>query len=151
MMRTLSITAQYAENRCEVSLPQKDDFHYKVDDFAFCSADDLFAQFSKPGNSAPGAPAARPGTTPDITLTGGNQITQVVDPSARTITNITQEGHRYHSGTVEIRVAPTWYGSSVSILGRGTTSRYWENSILGGVLFRALSTRAKIACTVGAK
>lgn len=132
MILTLSITARYAENRCKVSLPQKDDFHYKVDDFAFCSADELFAQFSKPGNSAPGAPAAQPGTTPDITLTGGNQITQVVDPSARTITNITQQGHRYHSGTVEIRVSPTWYGSSVSIVGRGTTSRYWENSILGG-------------------
>lgn len=126
-------------------------FPLQVKDFAFCSADGLFAQFSKPGNSAPGAPAAQPGTTPDIVLTGGNPITQIVNPGARTITNVTQEGHRYHSGTVEIRITPTWYGSAVSIEGRGTTSRYWENSILGKALFTALSTRATIACTVGVK
>jgi RHS repeat-associated protein len=127
------------------------DLHYTVNDFAFCSADDLFDQFSKAGNSAPGAPAARPGTTTDITLTGGNQITQVVNPKARTITNITEKGHRYHPGTVEIRVTPTSYGSAVSIVGRGTTSRYLENSILGAVLFRGLSSRATVECTVGAK
>src|SRR3546814_1274630 len=77
-------------------LPQNGDFHYRVEDFAFCSADELFDQFSKPGNSAPGAPAATPGTTPDVILTGGNPITQVVDPGARTITNITQEIGRAH-------------------------------------------------------
>jgi hypothetical protein len=98
-------------------LPQSDDFHYEVKDFAFCSADSLFAQFSKPGNSAPGAPAAQPGTTPDVVLTGGNPITQIVNPGARTITNVTQEGHRYYPRALEIKISPTWYGSSVSIVG----------------------------------
>src|SRR3546814_8639170 len=51
-----------------------------------------------------------------VILTGGNPITQVVDPGARTITNITQGGHRYHSGTVEISITPTWYGSAVILI-----------------------------------
>src|SRR3546814_4769472 len=119
--------------------PQNGDFHYRMEDFALCSADELFDQFSKPGNSAPGAPAATPGTTPDVILTGGNPITQVVDPGARTITNITQGGHRYHSGTVEISITPTWYGSAVSIEGRGTGPHYLENRLLGAALFSALA------------
>ena len=127
--------------------PQSDDLHYRTDDFAFCSADALFAQLSKPGNSAPGAPAATPGTTFDIPLTGGNPITQVVDPGARTITNITQEGHRYHPGSVEIRVTPTWSGSSVEVEGRGTGPHEIENSIVGYIIFKALITEATIICT----
>jgi RHS repeat-associated protein len=125
------------------------DFHYGVRDFAFCSADNLFAQFSRPNSSAPGAPAAVPGTIPDIVLAGGNPITQVVDPGARTITNVTQDGHRYHLGTVEIRITPAWYGSNVSIEGRGTGPHYWENRLLGGALFSGLAAKATILCTVG--
>lgn len=127
------------------------DFHYKVHDFAFCSADSLFSQFSKPDSSAPGAPAAVPGTTPDVVLTGGNPITQIVDADARTITNVTQDGHRYHSGTVEIKITPTWYGSRVSIEGRGTGPHYWENRLLGSALFSALAAKATISCTFGAE
>ena len=130
--------------------PPEDDFHYRVQDFAFCSADDLFAQFSKPGNSAPDAPAAKPGTTtPDIILAGGNPITQIVDSSARTITNVTQELHRYHPGTVEIRIKPVSIGSTVSIVGRGTGDHYWENRFLGHALFTLLSAKATIGCTLG--
>src|SRR3546814_8808562 len=76
-----------------------------------------------------------------VILTGGNPITQVVDPGARTITNITQGGHRYHSGTVEISITPTWYGSAVSIEGRGTGPHYLENRLLGAALFSALADR----------
>jgi RHS repeat-associated protein len=130
--------------------PKKGNFHYRIQDVAFCSADQLFAEFSKPGRSAPGAPTAKPGTTPDITLVFGNPITQVVDPAARTITNITQDEHRYHPGTVEIRITPTWYGSAVSIEGRGTGKYELENSQLGAMLFRALAARATLACTLGA-
>jgi hypothetical protein len=129
---------------------KRGDFHYLVRDFAFCKADKLFSQFSKPDGSAPGAPAAIPGTTPDIVLTGGNPITQIVDASARTITNVTQDGHRYHSGTVEIRITSTWYGSGVSIEGRGAGPHYWENSIAGSILFSALAAKATISCTFGA-
>src|SRR3546814_9909661 len=85
-----------------------------------------------------------------VILTGGNPITQVVDPGARTITNITQGGHRYHSGTVEISITPTCYGSAVSIEGRGTGPHYLENRLLGAALFSALAARATISCTVGA-
>jgi hypothetical protein len=130
--------------------PERGDLHYFVEDFAFCEADSLFSQFSKPDSAAPGAPAATPGTTPDILLTGDNPITQIVDPAARTITNVTQDGHRYHSGTVEIRITPTWYGSSVSIEGRGTGPHYWENRLVGAALFSALAARATISCTFGA-
>ena len=128
---------------------QTEEPHFKVRDLAFCSADRLFAQFSKPGNSAPGAPAATPGTTFDVVLPGRNPITQIVDPRAWTITNITQVGHRYHSGSVEIRINPTWYGSSVLIAGKGTGPRALENSIGGWAIFTALAARATIACTAG--
>lgn len=135
-------------------LPQEEkkrsDLHYVVHDLAFCSADSLFAQFSKPDTSAPGAPAAVEGTTPDIELAGGNPITQIVDPATRTITNVTQKGHRYYPGTVEIRISPTWYGSSVSIVGRGTGEHYWENRVLGSALFTTLSAKATLSCTMGA-
>ncbi len=129
---------------------QGDDLHFRIHDFAFCSADELFAEFRKPGHSAPGAPYARSGTTPNVILTGHNPITQIVDVGARTITNVTQIGHRYHPGTVEIRVTPTWYGSSVSIVGRGTGAHLIENRLLGSVAFTGLSNRATFACTFGA-
>ncbi|MDE0933989.1 MAG: hypothetical protein OSA47_10350 [Novosphingopyxis baekryungensis] len=131
-------------------LPQNDDFHYKLQDFAFCSADDLFKQVSKAGRSAPGAPAARPGTTTDITLTGGDPITQVIDPAARRITNITQERHRYHSGTVQISITPTWHGSAIMIEGRGTGPYYLENRLLGAAVFSGLAALSTIGCTVEA-
>lgn len=127
------------------------DFHYKVHDFAFCSANELFSQFSKPDSSALGAPAAVPGTTPDVVLAGGNPITQFVDAGARTITNVTQVERRYHRGTVEIRISPMWFGSRVSIEGRGTGPHYWENRLLGSALFSALAAKATISCTFGAK
>ena len=133
--------------------PQKDPFHYRVQDFAFCSADELFVQFRKAGNSAPGAPYAQEGTTPEVILEGGNPITQSVDVGARTITNVTQEGHDFHSGSVVISVAPTWYGSAVTIEGRGTNRsafNYVENRIGGSLIFSGLAARAAISCTVGA-
>lgn len=82
---------------------------------------------------------------------GGNPITQVVDVRARRITNVTQDGHRYHSGTVEINVAPTRFGSVVTIVGRGSGARELENRIAGAAIFSVLAARATISCTVGAK
>ena len=128
---------------------QKPPLHYRIQDFAFCSADALFNEFRKPGGSAPGAPYAQEGTHPDIALVFDNPITQIVDLDSRTITNVTQFGHRYHSGTVEISVSPAPYGSTVAIEGRGSGPHFLENVIFGKLIFTELSTRATIACTLG--
>jgi RHS repeat-associated protein len=132
---------------------KKEPFHFRIRDFAFCSADELFAEFRQPGNSAPSAPYAKEGTTTGVPLAGGNYITQNVDIASRTITNVTERHHVFYHGSVVISVHPTSYGSSVTIEGRGTNPNlrnYLENRIGGAVLFRAISTRATIACTAKA-
>jgi hypothetical protein len=125
---------------------------YTVARYATCTADELFNQMRQPGISAPGAPYAQDGFNPDIRLTGDNTITQTVDPAKREITNATQEGHRYHPGTVEIRVTDISdpvvpnIRSKVEIVGTGTTPRYYENTALGYVAFSAASFVATLRC-----
>lgn len=57
-----------------------------------CPASTVFNYFKQPGNSAPGAPAAREGLTQRIVLTGGNPISQYVNSATGTIINTTLQG-----------------------------------------------------------
>lgn len=125
--------------------------HYHIVDFAFCSPNDLFAIFRRAGRSAPGAPYARDGTTQDIGLSNSNPITQVVDPNTLTITNITQDGHRYHRGTVTIQISRSIVGSRYEIIGRGVHETWElaaENEVAGAAIFTALGTLNAIDCSI---
>jgi RHS repeat-associated protein len=133
-------------------VPKTEPIHYTVQDFAFCSPDDLFAEFRKAGVSAPGAPYAKENLTNSVRLSGNNFITQNVNVASRTITNITEENHIFYHGSVTISIRPAWLGSSVTIEGRGnnrTLLNYLENRIGGAAIFTALSARATIACSAG--
>jgi hypothetical protein len=84
------------------------------------------------GNSAPGAPAAAEGWTQNVSLTGGNPISQLVDSTAMTIVNVTQQGHRYYPGVVVLQVEPQPNNTSViSVVGLGTGAHGIENDIVG--------------------
>jgi RHS repeat-associated protein len=113
--------------------------NYRIYTVAQCSADDSFALLRTPGVSAPGAPYAKEGVS-SLTLlgnNGSNRIFQVVSPSARTITNITREGHEFHPGTVKLSVGETEKASfsTVTAVGYGTGPRPIWNSILGAAFF----------------
>ena len=103
---------------------------------AGCSANAVFESWRH--QSAPGAPYAEAGTH-DVMLTGGNPIRQTVDPASRTIVNQTRPGHRYHDGTVTIRITTRDNMIGARIVGHGVNGRNAiENQILGPILFRWL-------------
>lgn len=115
--------------------------YYYITDVAFCSPSALFDTFRKPGRSAPGSPYAKDGTTQDIGLSGSNPITQIVSPRTKTIVNITQKGHYFHSGTVTIQISPSIVGSRYEITGIGYNSswvRSQQNEVAGYALFAAI-------------
>ncbi|MCP5392925.1 MAG: RHS repeat-associated core domain-containing protein [Sphingomonadaceae bacterium] len=114
-----------------------------------CPAWTVFNFFKEPGNSAPGAPAAREGFTPRVVLSGGNPISQNVNSVTRTIVNTALPGHRYFPGTVTIQVRPVMYRgvtsretSTITVTGVGTGDHARENEILGKVIFSALAAAA---------
>lgn len=113
---------------------------YKFEVETMCSASKAFDKLKRPGNSAPEAPGAQEGTTTGIMLTGNNPITQVANSKTMNIRNITEREHRYHPGTVDIRVRPGGRfgaGSTITATGTGTGEHPVENEILGQALFHA--------------
>jgi hypothetical protein len=97
--------------------------------------------------SGPGAPYAREGTHTGIILWGNNPITQVVNPRAMTILNITEMGHRYYYGTVAIRVTSYGFiGSNINIVGQGTGEHALENELSGTAFFGGVAGAIAGAC-----
>jgi hypothetical protein len=107
---------------------------YTISVDTLCSANDAFNLLSKPGMSAPFAPAAR--TNPRIILPINNPISQSVDPSTLTIKNLTLPGHVFFPGSVTIHVVPTWNGgSTINISGVGSGSYPEINNFVGKLFF----------------
>jgi RHS repeat-associated protein len=101
-----------------------------------CSADRAFGMLKQAGASAPGAPSAREGTTPQVMLLGNNPITQTVNSSERTILNTTLDGHSFHPGTVFIKVTPNIFGGSrITIVGTGVSTSPILNNVVGYAFF----------------
>ena len=127
-------------NKRKRRAPQSDTPHrYNITVVTQCSADSAFGAVRAAGNSAPMAPYAQSGTH-DVVLLGGNPITQTVDTSARTITNVTGRDHMFYPGTVEIGVRDLGDGySSINIRGRGTGADPTFNVIFGSAFFGGMA------------
>ena len=122
---------------------------YDIDDYSLCSAQSLFNQFRQPRRSALGSPYALDGVTEDIPLSGGNPITQIVYPDQMFIVNITQPGHRYHSGSVTVQISETWFGSRYQITGRGENETWalaLENEAAGLLFFTGIGALNAVDC-----
>ncbi len=120
---------------------------YVVNRDSQCSADTVFNNFKQPGVSAPGAPAAREGFTPRVTLAGGNYISQSVNSSTRTIVNTTIPPHIFYPGTVSISVTPNVGGGSrIEIVGTGSGNYAALNDVAGELIFGQAAAAAGGGC-----
>lgn len=104
--------------------------------------------------SAPGAPPAREGFTPDVELVGNggrNHISQWVDAKSMTIVNSTRPGHQFHPGAVSWKVAPgpLGVGSQITIVGEGSVPNPILNDALGFLTLGPAATLAATLCIVG--
>ncbi|HZF99302.1 MAG TPA: hypothetical protein VEY92_13905 [Pseudoxanthomonas sp.] len=104
-----------------------------------------------PNVSAPGAPGAREGLTPSVTLwgnDGNNRVSQYVNSSTRTIVNTTLEGHQFYPGTVtwQLTPGPFGIGSSISVSGTGTGPNPLWNNFIGMNYFGNMAALVGIAC-----
>lgn len=116
-----------------------------------CSPNSAFKTLKQPYMSAPGAPGAREGFTPSITLwgnNGNNRISQYVDSLSRTIVNTTLEGHQFYPGTVTWQVTPGPFGvgSEISVSGTGTGPNPMWNNFIGMNFFGNMAALIGIAC-----
>ena len=112
-----------------------------------CPANAVFNDFKKPGQSAPGAPAAKEGFVARINLTGGNPISQNVNSASRTIQNTTLKGHMFFPGTVTINVTNSKEGgSNITITGTGTGNFAIFNNIVGNIFFGAAANQSANVC-----
>jgi RHS repeat-associated protein len=130
----------------------EDDHVYRIDRFSLCSPQSAFRAARVV--SAPGAPPAREGFTPDVELVGNggrNHITQWVDSKNMTIVNSTRPGHQFHPGTVSWKVAPgpLGIGSQITIVGEGSGPNPILNDALGFLIFGPAATLAATLCIVG--
>jgi hypothetical protein len=97
--------------------------------------------------SAPGAPAAKEGFTPQIYLIGQNPISQLVDFQSRTITNATLPDHEFFNGEVNINVSAQPNDRSlISIIGTGTNDRPLLNELFGEVIFGLIAGTVSGQC-----
>ena len=120
---------------------------YEIKVKTTCAASKAYSMIKQTGVSAPGAPAARDGTTPNIVLTFENPITQIVDPSRLRIVNVTQLGHRYYPGDVTWTVTPISNGGSlISVVGTGSGNHSFENRQVGGLFFGGMMDGVAKAC-----
>ncbi|HLL29436.1 MAG TPA: RHS repeat-associated core domain-containing protein [Allosphingosinicella sp.] len=124
--------------------------HTEIKVLTQCSPDETFSTIRQKGNSAPGASYAKTGTH-NMVLTLNNPITQVVNPGARTITNITRPGHAFYPGTVTIKVSDAGGGfSSISIIGKGTGENPRLNNLIGGYWFGTMAHGVSELCRIKA-
>ncbi|WP_295226055.1 RHS repeat-associated core domain-containing protein [uncultured Brevundimonas sp.] len=124
------------------------DHTYEVRTKVQCSAAEGFDKLKAPGMSAPNAPRAIDGLRTGVILQGNNPITQFVDPINYSITNTTEDNHRYFPGSVELRLYPSSRTSSTLVIrGTGTTPRSTENTALGLLFFQSVAERLYIQCT----
>lgn len=117
---------------------QSNPHKYVVKQHTECSANDAFNDMKQQGISAPGAPPAKEGVTPNIPLPGltsPNPISQYVNSNTMTIVNTTNPGHVFYPGTVVIQVTPSGSGSDITITGTGTGSFADFNDVLGELIF----------------
>jgi len=134
----------------------EEDHKYVINQPTPCDASAAFNTIKTPLISAPGAPAAVEGTRRDIVLfgnSGNNRITQVIDSSSMTITNITQEGHQFHPGTVtwQVTPGPMGHGSMISVIGTGTGPNPRFNEQIGYAFFGSAAAAAAILCALPGK
>jgi RHS repeat-associated protein len=121
---------------------------YAVARSTVCTADEAFGHLTEPGMSAPGAPAATEGFTPNIKLIGhNNNISQLVDVRARTITNETLPGHEFYKGQVVLGVFPQPNDHSLlQITGTGTNERPRINNFAGKLIFGSIARELSWRC-----
>jgi len=123
---------------------------YTVKTLTSCPASNSLSAVTSPNGSAPGAPAAQPGYTPQIKLWGiesPNPISQDVNLSTMTITNTTLLGHVFYPGTVKINVdslGPT--SSTITYNGTGNSSSPIWNDIVGYLYFGLMNALTTIGC-----
>lgn len=120
---------------------------YVIERKSKCSASSVFDKFKQPGVSAPGAPAAREGFSPRVSIAGGNTISQYVNSSTRTIVNTTRPPHIFYPGTVTISVTPNVGGGShIEIVGTGSGKYAELNDIAGRLIFGQAAAAAGDGC-----
>ncbi|WP_169746400.1 RHS repeat-associated core domain-containing protein [Sphingomonas changbaiensis] len=120
---------------------------YVINRTSDCSADEVFNDFKRAGQSAPGAHAARENFTPRIDLAGNNPISQFVNSNSRTIINTTLEGHIFYPGDVTIHVDPlSGSRSQITITGTGTGKFATFNDVIGRLLFGTDANQAAFVC-----
>jgi hypothetical protein len=129
--------------------PQLLPHRYTINVITMCPAAKAFNLVRSAGNSAPGASWAPEGTR-SIDILGGMPVTQIVDPTARMITNITEDGHIFHSGRVVIKVTDLGRGySSINITGTGRGPYRDANNLLGAAIFGPMAYRIARTCAAG--
>jgi RHS repeat-associated protein len=117
--------------------------HYYNFSMPLCSCSPREAFEAIRNYSAPGAGYAKEGTH-QVSLSGFNPILQTVDVNAMTITNVTQPGHSFHEGIVQLTVVTSPMGQvSVNILGAGIGTNSTMNQYLGPALFFGLASAAR--------
>ncbi|MDQ3287240.1 MAG: hypothetical protein M3Q42_03075 [Pseudomonadota bacterium] len=122
---------------------------YEIKQPTLCSPTAAFLAITMPRMSAPGAPQARPGFSPDVQLWGNggnNRISQNVNFSNRTIVNTTRPGHQYHRGEVTWQVDPAGTGSVITVTGTGAGPNPAQNIAVGYLLFGPAAAAAATLC-----
>jgi RHS repeat-associated protein len=123
---------------------------YTVQQPTLCSATTAFNTIKAPLISAPGAPLAREGFTPNIQLWGNggnNRISQSVDSSTRTIINTTLPGHQFHPGTVTWQVNPGFLGATITVAGTGNGPNPLANNAIGYAFFGPAAAAVAALCS----
>ena len=122
--------------------------NYHIQRATLCSAAAAFRMLLAPGMSAPDAPAAQEGFTPQIVLAGNNPISQTVNSSTMTIVNTTLPTHTFYPGTVVIQVTPSGSnGSLINITGTGTSSDPLINDAVGIAFFGSVADLISQMCS----
>jgi len=120
---------------------------YVISEATSCSAPEAFERMRAANTSAPGAAYAKSGFTRREVLPINNPISQMVDPSSRTIVNQTLPGHIFYPGTVTIRTEPSpGHGSRINIVGVGTGRRPWLNNAVGRLFFGNAAASVAQSC-----
>jgi len=129
---------------CDQDTPHK----FNITQYSPCDPATTFDIYKEPGNSAPGAPAAQEGYTPQVDLPGNNPISQNVDSPSMTITNTTLPDHVFNPGQVVIQVTSGPYGGSyINITGTGTGNYPTINNIIGYAFFGVGAAAIALTCS----
>lgn len=149
-MHAYDVSAKHRTRHVPPS-PQND-HDYSLERDLRCSAANGFEALKDSG-AAPFADPIPDGiTTRNATILFGQQITQLIDSSSRSVTNVTSPGHYFRHGTVTLSITSTGANSSrLTIRGVGTNVSQFRailNQLSGPAIFSEVASDIQRKCSI---